>query len=1134
LQKKGLKNESHSYHKGAYIKNINQFDYDFFGITPKEAEFMDPQQRLFLESAWMAIEDAGYSKITMRGSKTGIYLGLSTDFGESYRKMLLTFYNYLEGYELTGNINSIIASRISHILDFKGPSVVIDTACSSSLSALHYACMALKSNDCETAIVGSVKIDLLPLVNNKEVLDELGITSVRNRAVIFEADSKGTALGEGVGSILLKPLNAAIRDNDNIYAVIKGTSINNDGNSAGITAPNPQAQRDVLINAWENAGISPETLTYIEAHGTGTALGDPIEITGMQLAFSHYTEKKQFCAVGSVKGNIGHLDHAAGLAGLIKAILMLQHRVLPPINNFRIPNQNIDFLETSVYVNDRNRVYDCDSPMRCGISAFGLSGTNCHVVLEEIQSDREVSGEEGPYIMKASAKSKASLNNFLNSLLDFIRINPNICLGDMCFTLNTGRDDYSYRTAVVFQDINELTRKLESFLTIYHCVNCKDISKDKISALFDRLEAPINKEEKYSIFRELAEIYVSGANIYWYCLYQKHAYRRLSVPGYQFEKSRCWFSPLSEQKKANDNDSYQVTWKQADCETVACSQPKQDFLIFINDNTIDVEKIISMTNKEAIIVRRGNQYLKLAKNRYQIRSLNDYELLFQDIASSGINHIISVHGDWQPLDTEEGIDTGLYSLHQIVKNAFTSGMRLDFKISVITYNAQAVLPFDKAVPINACMEGFIKCIGMECHDIHAKLIDIDTSTSIDFVKNELSLNDGHCVVAYRNNVRYLRVFIPAKTDSFKNYVQLVRPGGTYLITGGYGALGLEIAKAMAEQAPVNLILTGRKGLPPRSLWDKHISKEDSIAYKIKKLQEIEKLGSTVQCLQADVADHDQMQNIFDFIDKNYKGINGIVHMAGNPGHGIAMLKCRDDVMNVVRPKIIGTMVLDSYASRNRLDFFVLFSSVTSFVAEAGQTDYASANCFLNSYAQQKSKAGMPIISICWPAWLEVGIAVENSVNFDDELFIPISPKKAVSVFFSLLQKRTDVIIPSFINNKKFYERQKSLEIDLNPRAIEGEFNLQSGQKKSDSGSRLFSIWKDVLGLEEFDNTESFHNLGGDSIMAIHMLKRVNSDFNLALDITDLFAYPSLNELTRFIDSHNKKRKGYHDVSIRDI
>lgn len=279
-----------------------------------------------------------------------------------------------------GNLSPIIASRISYLLDLRGPSMVVNTLCSSSLVALHLGCQSLKKNgECSMALIGGVQINLIPI---RQV--EVGIESSSKRTRTFDHQSDGTGAGEGVIAFLLKPLEKAMKDEDNIYAVIKGSAYNQDGASAGLTAPNPAAQEDVIIKAWQEAGLDPETISYIEAHGTGTRLGDPIEIDGIKRAFRRYTDKRQFCAIGSVKSNIGHLDASAGLAGLLKAVLALQKGKIPPTINFERPNKMIAFHKSPVYVNTKLREWETDGfPRRCGVSSFGFSGTNCHVILEE-------------------------------------------------------------------------------------------------------------------------------------------------------------------------------------------------------------------------------------------------------------------------------------------------------------------------------------------------------------------------------------------------------------------------------------------------------------------------------------------------------------------------------------------------------------------------------------------------------------------------------------------------------------------------------------------------------------------------------------------------------------------------------
>lgn len=348
----GTDEEKIKYTKGAYLTDVDKFDYSFFQITPKEASLMNPNQRVFLETVWNAIEDSGYGGKKLRGSNTGVYMGYSpgtfVDVLYDYSRFIIEVDPFLAPMAVPGNLHSIIASRISYVLDLKGPSLSIDTACSSSLVAVHLACQGIRNGECDMAIAGSVKINLFPLDREQK----LGIESSNAKARTFDESSDGTGRGEGVVAIILKPLSNAVKDGDHIYAVIKGSAINQDGNSIGITAPNAVAQTNVICSAWENAAINPEAIGYIEAHGTGTKLGDPIEIEGIRNAFNKYTQKKQFCAIGSVKSNIGHLDSCAGIVGLIKAVLALQHREIPPTLHFEYPNKKIEFENSPVYVNN--------------------------------------------------------------------------------------------------------------------------------------------------------------------------------------------------------------------------------------------------------------------------------------------------------------------------------------------------------------------------------------------------------------------------------------------------------------------------------------------------------------------------------------------------------------------------------------------------------------------------------------------------------------------------------------------------------------------------------------------------------------------------------------------------------------
>lgn len=551
------------YTSGAYLNNIDRFDYEFFKISAKEAGLMDPNQRIFLEAAWKTLEDAGYGGDKLVGSRTGVYVGF-TARGE-YQSLISRLEPESMIIAEAGNLSSIIPSRISYMMDFRGPSILVDTACSSSLVAAHLACQAIRNGECDQAIAGGIKISLLPV----ETREKLGIESGSGKVRTFDDDSDGTLFGEGCLVILLKPLSKAVKDRDNIYAVIKGSAINQDGASVGITAPNVLAQEDVIIKAWKDAGIDPETISYIEAHGTGTKLGDPIEVNGIKKAFRQYTTKKQFCAIGSVKTNIGHLDNASGLAGLLKAVLALKHKKLPPTLNFQYPNRKINFEESPVYVNSRTAEWEVEAgPRRCGVSSFGLSGTNCHIVLEEAeQYVNEPEQKKDFYIFTISAKQKRICEKLVKEFRQYIEVSKQLALGDICYTASTGRGHYNYRVAVIARDTDDLLQKLINMCEhgIYHSPQDgiyfgehkiasdnkenlvsgeiresrkKELSHE-VNEVIKRL-AHIDEEFSQHSLMQICEMYVTGASVNWESLYARGQYRRVSLPSYPFDEKRCW------------------------------------------------------------------------------------------------------------------------------------------------------------------------------------------------------------------------------------------------------------------------------------------------------------------------------------------------------------------------------------------------------------------------------------------------------------------------------------------------------------------------------------------------------------------------------------------------------------------
>ena len=465
-------------------------------------------------------------------------------------------------------------------MDLKGPSMLVDTACSSSLTAVHLACQSLQRGETDMALVGGCKILAIPI----DMGYRLGIESDTGRARTFDDSSDGTGFGEGVSCLMLKLLPRAVSDHDHIYAVIKGSGINQDGSSLGITAPNMAAQEDLLVSTWEKSGVAPEKITYIETHGTGTKLGDPIEVNAINKAFERYTKRKQFCAVSSLKSMIGHLDQGAGIASLLKAVLSVYHGVLPPTLHFEYPNRNIDFINSAVYVNDECREWN-EKERYCGVSAFGLSGTNCHVLLGNAPDalDGEQAQEE-VYFLPLSARSKECLIQLVQDYHEFLQ-NTVEAFRNICFTAAVGREHYSCRLAILAMDKGEAISKLETFLSNPKTDSTRGIwyGKTQLVAKIKKelAEGEVYEEELgqrskqaeaaikdyFSNKEAICELSCRGAFIDWMYIYRGKGAYRSSQPVYPFAKSRCWLEGkkpahplLTEKIKGDDGKEFYRTY----------------------------------------------------------------------------------------------------------------------------------------------------------------------------------------------------------------------------------------------------------------------------------------------------------------------------------------------------------------------------------------------------------------------------------------------------------------------------------------------------------------------------------------------------------------------------------------------
>ncbi|MFS8067221.1 MAG: beta-ketoacyl synthase N-terminal-like domain-containing protein, partial [Byssovorax sp.] len=533
---------------GGFLEGIDRFDPAFFRISRAEAEQTDPQQRLFLQEAWRTIEDAGYTAERLGRADCGVVAG---GMDGDYQSKLIQA-GAREAQALWGNDSSVIAARVAYFLDLRGPSIILNTACSSSLTAIHLACQRIRAGESETMLAGASFL-LGPTFHR--FASEVGMLSPSGICRAFDNRADGFVPGEGVGLVMLKALDAALRDGDVIHGIIRGSGINQDGRTNGITAPSAAAQTELELRVYRDFEIDPATISYVETHGTGTKLGDPIEIEALTRAFRRTTDRRRFCPIGSVKTNIGHAAIASGIASVHKVLLAMRHRTLPPSLHFAEPNEHIDFEGSPFYVNTASVPWEppAGEPRRAAISGFGMSGTNAHLVLEEPPPGYVRKARPRPFhLFPFSARTPAALDRLLSQLEDFLAAAPPALeASNLSWTLQVGRTPFPVRAAFVAESLAELRHRIQRFRAgDAHQGRSRDLKRDPVQKAPERMAglealcAKLSGEARLDILRdglhELAAAFVDGYALPWGRLQGGGLPTRVPLPTYPFEQVRCW------------------------------------------------------------------------------------------------------------------------------------------------------------------------------------------------------------------------------------------------------------------------------------------------------------------------------------------------------------------------------------------------------------------------------------------------------------------------------------------------------------------------------------------------------------------------------------------------------------------
>jgi acyl transferase domain-containing protein/D-arabinose 1-dehydrogenase-like Zn-dependent alcohol dehydrogenase/acyl carrier protein len=940
------------------LDDADKFDPLFFGISPAEAEVMDPQQRLFLENSWLCIEDAGLNPAALSGIRCGVFAGCArNDYGQFKRG------RELNAQGLMGSAASILAARISYLLNLRGPCLAIDTACSSSLVALSEACNSLILGTSDMALAGGVCVMAGPSMHI--MTSKAGMLSPDGRCFSFDNRANGFVPGEGAGVVLLKRLSDALRDSDPIHGLIVGWGINQDGKTNGITAPSVNSQIALEKDVYERFNIDPGTISLVEAHGTGTKLGDPVEVEALTESFRAYTDKKNYCALGSVKSNIGHLLAASGISGAIKVLSALKHRVLPPLVHHKTLNEHIRLEDSPFYINNESKSWKVDSgmPRRACVSSFGFSGTNAHVVMEEyIPSELDPPLPEissgSPAIILLSAQNENRLNAQARQLLDIVEKEKisGESLSNMAYTLQVGREAMEERLAVIVSSMEELKEKLGSFIDgrdhidkFYRGQVKRNRENMAVFAEDEELAEAVRKWVQRGKYGKLLSLWVKGLSVDWNQLYDDIKPRRIHLPVYPFAKERYRLTDPDIDRSV----AIQATEATADSTNSSLQQNTSDF-----SGTLMFQPVWN----ERGIPRRVTAP---SYERHLVMLCEPGNVLEDEIAGK-------MNGAGCLILQSDGNDVAkrFIKYAEEVFARIRSFLRDKPKGRVLI---QIVVPADGEKILFSGLRALLITARMENPKISGQLIEVESEETCERLieilhENQLRPMDEH--IRYQKGKRMVAGWCELETSPEKASLPW-RDRGVYLITGGTGGLGMILAREIAQKVEDStLVLAGRSPLSAKN--QQH-------------LKELTSLGARIEYQEIDVAQKEAVNGLIRSILENFGYLSGIIHAAGITKDSFMLKKTRQELQAVLGPKVSGLAYLDQATKNLPLDFFVFFSSIAGVIGNIGQADYAAANAFMDTYAKYrndlvavKHRKGTTL-SINWPLWKKGGMRIDADV-----------------------------------------------------------------------------------------------------------------------------------------------------------
>ncbi|HEX5660262.1 MAG TPA: beta-ketoacyl synthase N-terminal-like domain-containing protein, partial [Polyangiales bacterium] len=1136
------------------LPSLREFDPEFFGMTPRDAALTDPQTRHLLECSWDALEDAGIDAARPAGP-IGLFVGTGLS--------AYLLYNLLPDREILeqhgrekllqlGNERDYVAARIAYALDLRGPVTGVAASCATGSLSVHLACQSLLGRECRIALAGAASI-VLPH-GTGYLYEEGGISSPDGVTRTFDANAQGTLPSSGAGVLALMRVEDAVAEKRAIYAVVLATAYNNDGRrKVGFAAPSVDGPLSAIEEALAVAGVDARSIGFVEAHGTGTAFGDSIEISALTQAFRQTTPDVGFCVLGTNKPNIGHTDAASGVMSVIKAASALDARTLPPLANFSAPNPMLDLASSPFRIITERARWAGDQPRRALVNCLAVGGSNVHIVLEEAPHVTWEADEAGPQLLALSARTEEALAATQQRLAEHLERHPDLRLRDVAFSLRA-RHRFDVRKGLVVSSREDAIAQLRG-------------EPAREASAVPELMRAIEQARRFSEEREPTFEESSDA-------------RHVHLPTYPYERRTLWTEPRSTASAAaalpspRSNELAHARVKYVPCEpSLALPTAGQRFLVFVDDTGFG-ERVVARLRQHGcdVIAARlghGQALTQIDDHNYRIDCDRGFEgpaSLIAELARSD-RWPDTVALLWT-VTTEERFRTATNRFHHDMERGYFTLLAIcqglaaleevrPLRIVAVTNDALGAGSEAVEFPAKTLTFGPIVALPLEQPHVTALAIDINVPVGLKralivpqllFRMHDKAaaallpelVGRGSGVYALRGSQLLQRTLESVPARKFEGRSPPLRPGGAYVVLGGFGNLGFAIAEQLATRAKIKLVLVGRTPIPDRAYWDDWLRDhpaDDPVSERIQKVLLLEGRGIEVHALGADICHLESLGSAFNAARRRFGQIRGVVHAAGSLNEALCGGESLDEARDALAAEVLGTRVLEEVTRRDELDFVVTLGNATRFSPRAGTYARSAAAEFGEAFADfarekriRHYDLGLVRDGGMFVRWIRQ-LESEGPIHDPQVLAVVTEIERGLST-----QEAAKAVLEALGSST-----DRQLVIGPVPRASSPLSASRTGFKRSElkreyvapEGElerKLAGFWAEGLGIDRIGATDDFFELGGHSLIAVRLGVRIKSAWGVTVPLATLIESPTVRQLAAVIQEHLALR-GSKDTQV---